>query len=332
MIQDLYNLYRKNGYSDRVPLEDFNTETFAGILKFYPEIKKDIVAFFKLPNDEYFIDTQVNYALPLDTPNCIIDLVFIGVENVCFIENKVNSSEGREQLSRYCQALDIHHKNHKTHLIYCTKFSDPKPITTHNFKQIRWYEIAKELKKHSAYNPIINDYLNFLKKHKMAQDNTISTDNIVAMENYVKTFEIIKHHIDLSEPIFKEVFNFDKISKQDNASLKDRFAYYKTNVFKNTNAYSEILYAINFSRVKLQTQIFVDTKHPHIAKLEQLAIESSFKTKKSAFGLLIWKDRPLFDLLNNSNSDEIIKSWFTESFNEFYKFIKSTPELEWDIM
>lgn len=327
MFQDLYKLYRKNGYSDRIPLEDFNTEVFAGILKLYPEVKNEITAFLELPEDEYVVSTQVNYTLP-DTQNCIIDLIFIGLEHVCFIENKVNSSEGWEQLSRYSQALDLHHKNHRTFLVYCTKFADPKEILNHNFKQIRWYEIAKRLKKYSEINPTIRDYLIFLKIHKMAQDNTLTTDTIITMENFIKTFEIVGHHVNLSEPVFKKVFKLDKIHRQDSTMSKDRYAYYVKNVFKDTSSYSELLYCIHYSTVKLQVQIWVDKKHKNITQLELLA-HGKFKFFKNDLGLLIFLDRPIYDLLNNPYSDEIIKEWFNKSFNEIYDFIKITPELDW---
>ncbi len=328
-MQDLYKLYKKNGYSDRIPLEDFNTEVFAGILNLYPEIKQEIIDFLELPDDEYLVSTQVNYTLP-DTQNCIIDLVFIGSENICFVENKVNSSEGWEQLSRYCQALDFHHKDHKPFLVYCTKFADPKENTTHNFKQIRWYEIAKKLKKHSETNPTIKDYLNFLKIHKMAQDNTFTTDTIVSMENFVKTFEIIGHHVNLSAPVFKKIFQIEKIKKQDSIIARDRYAIYVPDIFNDRSAWTELLYCINYSSVKLQTQIYINKKHPNISKLEQLA-KNKFKTFKNNDGLLIYHDRPLYDILNNSDSDIIIKDWFTKSFIEFKGFIDSTPELGWDI-
>lgn len=330
MFQDLYNLYRKNGYSTRIPLEDFNTESFAGILRLYPEVKNDIISFLGLPEDEYIVSTQVKYTLP-DTQNCIIDLVFTGVKNVCFIENKVNSSEGWEQLSRYCQALDIYHESHKCYLVYCTKFSDPKPIITHNFQQIRWHQIAKRLKKYSLNNPIIEDYYNFLKIHKMAQDNTITTDTIISMENYRKTFEIINHHVELSLPIFQSVFNFkNAVKRQDSVVSKDRIAYYSMDIFKSKSDYSELLFCINFSNVKLQTQIWVSKKHHNLAELEQLA-KGKFKTEKYDIGLLIYKDRHLFDLLNDSNSDEKIKEWFTQSFYDFKQFIKETPQLDWNV-
>jgi hypothetical protein len=333
MFQDLYRLYKKNGYSDRIPLEDFNTEIFAGILNLFPEIKDEIILFLDLPADDYEIETQVKYTLPKeDDPDCIVDLVIKGNKNVCFIENKINSTEGYRQLERYSIALEEYFSKHEKNLVYCTKFADTKKITTHNFKQIRWYEIAKRLKKYSYKNSTVKDYLKFLKIHKMAQDNTFTTEAILSMQNLTKTLEIVNHHIDLSESNFKKIFNINKTNtKQTNFTNLNRIAIYVKDIFIDKTISSDLLYSINFNNVKLQTQVWVAKKHPDIIKIEALAKNNNFETYKTSGGLIIYKCRPLYDLLNNHNSDNIIKDWFTLSFNEFKEFIDSTPELEWDI-
>jgi len=105
MLLDLIKLYKKQGESKRTPLEDFNTECFAGILKMYPDIKKAFIySFLKLPKDNYRVLTQVRKNL-LNRENCIIDLVLESNGHTCFIENKVESKEGWEQLE-YAENAD----------------------------------------------------------------------------------------------------------------------------------------------------------------------------------------------------------------------------------
>jgi len=60
MFLDLYKLYKKNGYSERSPLEDFNTEVFAGILRISIPILNDFIQLLKLPDDDYEIKTLDN--------------------------------------------------------------------------------------------------------------------------------------------------------------------------------------------------------------------------------------------------------------------------------
>lgn len=147
----------------------------------------------------------------------------------------------------------------------------------------------------------------------MAQDNTFTTDTIVAMENFIKTFEIVGHHVNLSHPVFKKTFNLDKIKKQDTAMSRDRYAYYVNDVFIDKSAYTELMYCIHYSTVKLQVHFWVDKKHKNIAQLELLA-KGKFKTLKNDLGLLLFIDRPIYDLLNNPNADEMIKQWFSDTF------------------
>ena len=142
MFDSLLQLYKTNTY--KTPLEDFNTECFAGILNMYPKIKNDFIFnFLSLPKDDYKILTQLKKDLE-DYQNCIIDFTLIGNNNVCFIENKVNSREGDIQLFRYKLVLDNYYPNHKKHLFYCTKFSDPKnednEFKDYNFQ--KWQDMA----------------------------------------------------------------------------------------------------------------------------------------------------------------------------------------------
>ena len=149
MIPDLLKLFKQFKNSDKTPLEDFNTETFAGIMNLYVNVKDELIeSLFKLPQDNYRVSTQLKKDLK-DDVNCIIDLVLEGDENICFIENKVNSHEGYKQLERYSKVLKEYYPQKKQFLFYCTKNSDPKnsdsKFDQFNFKQFRWYEIAKKL-------------------------------------------------------------------------------------------------------------------------------------------------------------------------------------------
>ena len=127
----------------------------------------------------------------MDRPDCIIDLLLVGENNICFIENKVNSGEGWEQLDIYCEALTVHFGDIEKHLVYCTKFTDHKKIAEHNFKQIRWYQIADILEKYKLDDPYLHNYHNFLNHHNMAQKNSFSPEMIIAMKNIKEVAETL---------------------------------------------------------------------------------------------------------------------------------------------
>ncbi|MGW1454529.1 PD-(D/E)XK nuclease family protein [Salegentibacter agarivorans] len=336
MFLDLFWLYKKNGYSNRSPLEDFNTEVFAGILRLSEPILKDFIELINLPVDSYEVKTQLHRSLD-DRSDCIIDLVLIGDNNVCFVENKVNSGEGWEQLDRYCEALNVHYKNHRKHLVYCTKFTDHKTETRHNFKQIRWYQIADILRNYNEDDTYLSDYLQFLKHHNMSQKNTFSPEMIIAMENIKEVSETMKIHVENSRPYFENIFNLKKSDFQEGIiDRRDRIASYITNILPGHSAHTELLFCIKSSLVKLQTQIFINKSHPKIDEVKK-AIKSYITENNSLKlgyrahpdGFVIFMDRKIYDLINDSETDDKIKNWFIDSFYEFSKFFKATPELGW---
>ena len=97
----LLSLYKKNKDSNKTPLEDFNTEILVGILQRDSKLLDSFVNnILKIDGTGFSIESQVKYTLDNDI-NCIIDMVVSNEENICFIENKVNSSEGERQLERY---------------------------------------------------------------------------------------------------------------------------------------------------------------------------------------------------------------------------------------
>jgi len=336
MFLNLYRLYRKNGYSDRSPLEDFNTEVFAGILNLSNKIFNDFINLLELPEDNYEVRTQRRYSLK-GRPDCIIDLILIGENNICFIENKVHSGESWEQLDRYCEALDTHFKDQQKHLVYCTKFTDHKSETRHKFKQIRWYQIAEILRRYSENDFYLNNYLEFLKHFNMAQKNTFNPEMVISMENIKDAVETIKIHVENARPYFEDIFNLDKSSFQEaTTSSKDRVAGYTTNILPEHTAHTEILYCIKVSLVKLQTQIFINKAHSSIEEVKE-KIEAYIQTnaevqlgfREHPMGFVIYMDRKIYDLINDPEADEKIKLWFVDSFNEFAKFLKATPEIGW---
>lgn len=337
MFQDLLKLYKNT--SNKTPLEDFNTECFAGILNMYPKIKDDFIFnFLSLPKDDYKVITQLKKDLE-DYQNCIIDFTIIGNNNVCFIENKVNSKEGDIQLFRYKLVLDNYYPNHEKYLFYCTKFSDPKnednEFKDYNFKQFKWFEIAKFLRNHKEKNPLVIDYLNFLNQHKMGQDNTFKINNLIVLENLNKTIEIAEFHINNAKEEFDRKFKPAKYDRNYNWSqLKgnNRFSHFSKDVLESdNNVYSEILYSIQFETLELNTQIYLNSEHEQYSLFNIIDIENTdFNLVKYDYGSCIYKVQKLGVFLNDEDSDKTIKEWYVNSFNELIEIIKRS-DLIWNI-
>lgn len=330
MFINLFNLIKKAG--DRTPLEDFTTESFAGILK-NAKIRKSFVQWLKLPPGNYDVLTQQKHCLE-DDMNCVVDLVLESNEVLCFIENKVDCKEGWKQLERYSKVLDLE-KYKQTFLFYCTKRVDIKKHKVHQFKQFRWYEIARWLKINHNSEPLVQEYLNFLNKQQMAQDTSISTDTVIALNKFMLTYEAMKFHLNNASPAFKMVFPQANIKNSDKLTdIKNgyRIAQYSGDILQDKSAPNEILYCIHFESVKLQTQIWIEITHPQAESILKKAEETKiFKTWKDEAGIGIFLDCKLYQFIESKNSDQEIQDWFRESFQTFRNFIDSTPELGWDI-
>lgn len=330
MFINLFNLISKAG--SKTPLEDFTTEGFAGILK-NPEILKSYVNWLKLPPGDYKVFTQGKYSLE-DDFNCIVDLVLENNEVLCFIEHKVDSKEGWKQLERYSKSLDREAGKRKTYLKYCTKRVDLKKIKNHQFQQFRWYDIANWLEKNHINQPLVQDYLNFLKLHQMAKDTSISTDTVISLNKFMQSYEAMKYHVHNALPVFKSFFPNADIKYQDkftDVKTQDRVGCYTGDILQDKTPANELLYCIHFESVKLQTQIWIKISHPQAELMLRKAKEADiFKTWKDDAGIGIFLDCKLYQFIESKNSDQEIQDWFRESFQKFRDFIDSTPELEWD--
>ena len=331
MLLDLYNLFKKsNEFS--TPLEDFTTECFAGLLQQHKEVFKTYIMWLGLPLESYKIKTQVKYALENDL-NCIVDLVLESVNTICFIEIKVNSKEGWRQLERYSNVLDKINKKNK-HLNYCTKNFDSKNIEKHNFKQYRWNEIATLFIKNHKEIPLVLDFNNYLKKHEMAQDSSITTNTIIALQNFMQTYTAMEYHIQNAIPSFKSHFSKAKLEKEDSLSKIrdfDRVGRLVKGIIDDKKYHSEILYCIHFETVKLQTQIWISSAHPEIEKLKKLVKNNTIlKHWIDDNGLGIFLDCKLYSFIDDKDADEKIKIWFNSSFEVIKNFISESVEVNWD--
>lgn len=339
MINALLNLYKNS--SNKTPLEDFNTECFAGILNMYNDVKKDFITnFLQLPSDdEYTIVTQYKRDL-VDYQNCIIDFALIGLKNVCFIENKVESKEGNEQLLRYSLVLREYFPNQEKFLFYCTKHSEPKNLDgeykAYNFKQFKWFEIAKFLKPYATEYKLIKNYIEFLKRFNMQQDNTVKINNLLALENLTKSIEIVEFHIENSKDEFNKRFYpkiYDRNFNWKQLKENNRFCHLSEFVLKSeSNKHSEILYSIQFETLELNTQIYLNANHEQYQLFNNIDISNTdFNLVKYEYGSCIYKTKNLANFLNDENADISIKSWFVKSFDEILDIIKNNIELDWNV-
>lgn len=327
MLNRLLKLYSKS--NSITPVEDFTTEAFASLLECDEIILNTFLTEILNAQINYCtIETQKHYTLNSDS-HSIIDLVISNQDTICFVENKVESAEGKNQLEKYADILDnlIEYKN--KYLFYCTKYYDPKEEVRHRFKQFRWHQIAKVIEK--SENQLAIEFHNFLKTNNMAQNDYFSVKDLYSLENLKGTLDFLDSFLERISPSFTQ--KFGKHSKPDNCSQMrkyNRYIFFKADVF-GSDKYNEIGVGFNFDK-EPKAYIWIWT--------------SANNTKASRFNEYLKEFSSMFDLCEKdccSFSEDLIKfigkensmfeleNWFNEKFNTLKDFISKTPDLNWNI-
>ena len=334
MLTRLVELYSKNANSGKTPLEDFTTEAFAGVLENNTSVKTQFIQeFLELPIDNYSIKTQKKYTLDNDI-DCIIDMVIEGDNNICFIENKVNSSEGYRQLERYCLVLDyFKQKGISTTLFYCTKYSDTKEINAHNFKQFRWHELSYFLNRQED-DVLTSEFVKFLTDQEMAKDTTLYSTDFIVFESIQEVLNKCNEFMDSARPNFEQKFcNTNKISdgKSTPQILKHNRLIYYVKDFIQGDGWSELGFGVSFEEPCIYVEVYLDKKNENHELVAKLAEESEkFLVEKYDYGTSFWLEQDLSVLLNQEDSDQTISTWFKNSFELLENFIETSELKIWN--
>lgn len=341
MFNKLYNLY-KNA-NKNTPLEDFNTECFVGLLNNYSVILKAFTKYIGLKGDTYKILTQVTYPLQ-DNGYCKPDIVIRNENTICFIESKVDSTEGYKQLEKYSLALKLldNFQDENKHLIYCTKNYDPKSHLEgkYQFRQKRWFEISHFLTQYKEL-PMVSDYITFLEHQDMVFNPSITGDILITQKHLVHTLKISKYYLNIISEVFKN--NFPNSELKINPHPKEQLYKWNRRVNLTTNIipdskYTEMLFGILYDTSEFICQIYVERKIDKYDQLKGLMeeklgdhneffIENHDKdTKGTSFAFKI-----AIGNFKGDNEEKEILEWFERAFVELGKFIISTSQLNWKI-
>ncbi|AUS99748.1 hypothetical protein CLI64_04715 [Nostoc sp. CENA543] len=197
-----------NLHSGSQPLEDFFTEVIAYFLDLNQHILINWLKENSIINDDDYniqLSTQKYYEpLKHHQHGSQIDIV-LELENdfktdVIFIESKIGSTEGCEQLKRYAEILsNLSYPKQRT-LIYITRDYDPKQeikdcveklIPKVNFIELRWYHFYGFLIKNTT-DMLSKEILRFMEVHGMSHTNQLSSTDILTMINFKKTFNFME--------------------------------------------------------------------------------------------------------------------------------------------
>jgi hypothetical protein len=195
-----------------IPLEDFFTELVAHLFSTNEKILYDWLKYMDLLDAnaslDVYISTQREFkaleshsvASRLDISIELVNSEKRNIDNIIFVESKVGSKEGHEQLSRYAEILDSLPNCNQKFLIYITRDFDPKdqetvlkniPQSAIKFKQSRWHEFYRFLQSYSDIM-LVQEITVFMDEHNMAHNNQFSSIDVIALANFTKSLKLIE--------------------------------------------------------------------------------------------------------------------------------------------
>ena len=196
------------------PTEDFFSEVVAYFFKRNPDFLK---IWLETATDSHFkgqtisrISTQRSY-LPLEShegksrPDLVIELESEdGKSSIVFVESKISSREGKEQLKRYAEILGSIESYEYKYLIYITRDYEPKDkflilcnVKTNkiNFFQTRWF-LLYQLLTQFPETYFREELAHFMEIHKMAVGNHFSPLDIVSLVNFEHSLNLVNACLD----------------------------------------------------------------------------------------------------------------------------------------
>lgn len=232
-------------------LENYCTDILVGILQKDTDLlRKFCIAVLEIPkellpkDDSLNIEPQKSLFFINDDgkrQKNVIDILIQGTEFLCFLEMKVGSSQGKEQLINY-------HKSHLKEKVkydflrFCRKYNEPiyksdectfkkygikYQNSAQYFEKIRWYDIHDFLKLHCQDNPLINEFLEFLTLKNM--DNKLFDKPLEYVENDVPNIYNLFKKFDLILSELKQVKNsYDSKIKNSFNQIEPKFRFDKS--------------------------------------------------------------------------------------------------------
>ncbi|MFN0290022.1 PD-(D/E)XK nuclease family protein [Pedobacter helvus] len=323
----LLKLYKANGI--RTPLEDFTTEILVHILNQNESIMSKFVnKVLKIEGYNFVATSQETFVFKQRGRHfCKVDVVFRNENKICFLENKVHSEEGFDQLINYSDTLDEQSEYQEKHLRYCTKFYEDKiHITKNHFSQFRWCNISNFLQEWKD-NDIIKQFLEFLENNQMGNSTDFTLQEILSLQSISPALLKMSSYLDKIRPRFVEQFGaLASINNSKQLTTYNRQVIVKQPLFGE--GYSEIGAGFDFSTSpKLIVWIWVGKGCTEFAKFKELVAPTEIYHNDEYLEV----GKPLSDFISSENMELDIEKWFIYSFDIVKSVIKDNQHLTWHV-
>lgn len=249
------NLFMKllSLHSSPVPEEDFFIEVVAWLFCENPTLLRGwLERVFEMPFQ--FSSSQVRTQVPFEAleghpqgsqVDLVIELYSEDCTQVFFIESKIGSMEGEDQLARYAHHLTSAYSTAKLYLLYITKFYDPKGLKdiykfTNDprlcYRQCRWADFYNFLKNYTS-DMMVQEVRNFMKEEGMAEIERFTPSLMVGFSAFNAIFRFLKNSLDndVQEPLKRIMEN--RVEDSQRIRLLEQQSGYKTYAYDKSRSW-----------------------------------------------------------------------------------------------
>ena len=339
-------------------LEDFFTELVAYLFETNKEILyvwlKDLNLFDTKAYSDTHISTQREFE-PLPShlsgsrPDIVIELVDDSSCDIIFIESKIDSQEGYDQLLRYAEILHgLPNFRHKF-LLYITRDFEPKdkavifkkiPESTVQFKQLRWHEFYRFLKS-QADTMLVQEIILFMNEKCMAHNNQFSSIDVIALANFTKSLKLMEET--MGEEVrqkFKKVLGAIKHKNTALSGVSSKGQYLMSVWMPDGKWWCGLGFILETSSLadypKVRLMLEVDPKSPCQSDIikdmkgicEQYGWQGYGLNNSLAWSGIV-REKSLQDFLSEEDHIAAIKKFFLQSLDELDKIKSQYPKLPW---
>lgn len=351
LFNRIHSLLRK-GQSDQY--EDFLTEIMAEVLEDGKKLQSFVETFLDIKNQsiqDIEVSTQKTF-LKLEghdsdsRPDLVLQFSDNDGKYVVFLENKLDSTEGREQLKRYAEHLKRDQNNgSKTFLLYITRYAESKNEDgifslgkTATFIQIRWYKVYEWLK-NEPYDSFNKKVLEFMEGIRLDESRKFSPQDMYAMQNLNR----LQHMMDecFNDVVDAEMTKlFGKTAAWSNRStqLRDYNRYFKVidsyviwmgcgfNFNAEDDEYPQVQVIYSVGSAYPQRDKLIQKMKQFVEQNDDWESMGLYSDEKWQ-AICAWKS--MLDFLHHEDHISAIQQFYIEKLRELYKLKQEDPELFW---
>ncbi|MFD0828472.1 PD-(D/E)XK nuclease family protein [Neobacillus sp. M.A.Huq-85] len=351
LFNRIYDLLKNK---DTHQLEDYLTEIISPILQNSKWLFSFLNNFLQINFNESEINsiqvfTQRTYNKLIwhtvdSRPDIVISFAYKNKEHLLFIENKIGSAEGFDQLTRYADHLREHRKSgYFTHLLYITKHYDPKDsnildsFNGSGFTQIRWYQVYNWLLQFKAdlYCSQVLDYMEGLELNKSRKFTPI---DIYAIQNAQRLQSMLDETLDGKVSVkFSELFGKPKQWSHRTTQLRDNNLYILIN---DQTDWKFIGCGFEFTEEEYPfLTVFIEV-HPNCGRKEDAKKVIQDFCRDTADWIFNppsdendyfygYSAKSLVDFLSNEDHINSIQEYLIEKLEDLYQLKLNNKQLKW---